>query len=722
MALLQDLIKQVDDPELRERILMEVNKLNKQKKFGLVFEEHLPECTPLYDVKIKRGSKVALKAGKVDDIYLVRSIAGANAICEHRQSHEVKEFLLDDLVAIAEFGEPIYPYLKPIDSICNAPDSDLWHTLIEADNYHALQLLEYLYAEKVDCIYIDPPYNTGESDWKYNDNFIDSSDAYMHSKWLSFMKKRLDLAKKLLSPKGTIVISIGYQEINRLMILCEEIFSDRNTTCVTVQTSGGKPNGGFTFMHEYLVFITEKQFQAKKMSFTGGVLRSPYEGLTLSTFYKTNRPNQAYPIFIDAKTHNIVGVGKSLQERITDGSYTGDKQEFKYDYDEAPEGTIAVWPVSSKGKECVWRLIPERLMHDWKKGFIKVTQNKSSKNRNNYSIQYLPEGVIKKIESDQLIIVGHEKDSPTLILGKNATVGGEIPTIWLEKSFFTVKGSSALKRIFSDNRFPYPKSVSFIKEIIQGISSENSVIVDFFAGTGTTLIATLLLNAEDGGKRRCICVTNNELSKGDESRLKKQGCNPNDSEWNNLGIARHVTWPRTVCSIKGVDINGDPLEGTYGTFHEAYVPYEKKGIYKKVKIADDEELAKMNMSDGFKANAAFFKLGFLDKNAVALGRQFRELLPVLWMKADCIGPCPELNIEDLSEMLVLPKNQFAVLINEAYYAEFDDEMQKHPEIRTIYIITNSEQAYREMIRPYEEKDCYQLYRDYLDNFRINTGR
>ena len=189
-----------------------------------------------------------------------------------------------------------------------------------------------------------------------------------------------------------------------------------------------------------------------------------------------------------------------------------------------------------------------------------------------------------------------------------------------------------------------------------------------------------------------------------------------------MGIARHVTWPRTVCSIKGVDINGDPLKGTYGTFHEAYVPDEKKGIYKKVKIADDEELAKMNMSDGFKANAAFFTLGFLEKHAVALGRQVRELLPVLWMKADCIGPCPELNIEDLPEMLVLPENQFAVLINEAYYAEFDDEMQKHPEIRTIYIITDSEQAYREMIRPYEEKACYQLYRDYLDNFRINTGR
>lgn len=155
MALLQDLIKQVDDPDLRDRILQEVDKMSKQKKFGLVFEEHLPECTPLYDVKIKRGSKVSLKTGKVNDIYIVNSIDGKEVTCEHRQDHHIEKFKLEDLVAVAEFGEPIYPYLKLVDSICNAPDSDLWHTLIEADNYHALQLLEYLYAEKVDCIYIE---------------------------------------------------------------------------------------------------------------------------------------------------------------------------------------------------------------------------------------------------------------------------------------------------------------------------------------------------------------------------------------------------------------------------------------------------------------------------------------------------------------------------------------------------------------------------------------
>ena len=154
MALLQDLIQQIDDPALKERILQETNKLLKQKKFGLVFEEHLPECTPLYDVPIRVGSKVALKTGYVSDIYTVVTIDGDDMLCDRRETHEQKTFKMDEIVAVAEFGEPIYPTLKPIDTVENAPDSSLWHTLIEADNYHALQLLEYLYAEKVDCIYI----------------------------------------------------------------------------------------------------------------------------------------------------------------------------------------------------------------------------------------------------------------------------------------------------------------------------------------------------------------------------------------------------------------------------------------------------------------------------------------------------------------------------------------------------------------------------------------
>ena len=185
MAVIDELVSQIEDPALRARIAAEVDKMTKQKKFGLVFEEHLPECTPLWDIPVKKGSKVALKAGQVSDFYTVLRIEDGKAICLNKDKSATEEFALDELVSVAEFGEPIYPYLKPQDSVCNAPDSGLWHTLIEADNYHALQLLEYLYAGKVDCIYIDPPYNTGARDWKYNNDYVDNNDQYRHSKWLS---------------------------------------------------------------------------------------------------------------------------------------------------------------------------------------------------------------------------------------------------------------------------------------------------------------------------------------------------------------------------------------------------------------------------------------------------------------------------------------------------------------------------------------------------------
>ena len=128
------------------------------------------------------------------------------------------------------------------------------------------------------------------------------------------------------------------------------------------------------------------------------------------------------------------------------------------------------------------------------------------------------------------------------------------------------------------------------------------------------------------------------------------------------------------------------------------------------------------MSDGFETNAVYFKLGFLDKNMVALGRQFKELIPILWMKAGAKNKCPELTGDTIPEMMVLPENQFAVLIDEKYYLEFITELDKHPEIKTVYIVTDSEAGFRDMINGLEDKDTYQLYRDYLDNFRINSVR
>lgn len=225
----------------------------------------------------------------------------------------------------------------------------------------------------------------------------------------------------------------------------------------------------------------------------------------------------------------------------------------------------------------------------------------------------------------------------------------------------------------------------------------NALIVDFFAGSGTTLHAVNLLNAEDGGKRRCIMVTNNEVSAEEATALTAQGYQPGDAEWEKLGIARYVNWPRTVCSIEGHDVNGNPLKGNY--------------------LGSD-----LPMADGFKANAVFFKLGFLDKNAVALGRQFKNLLSILWMKAGAYGPCPVLNSGSLPDVLIFAENRFAVLTQESAFAELETALAEHPEIETVYIITDYEAGYCAMAKNLKVKYTYQLYRDYLDNFRINTER
>ena len=259
MAAIHDLLAQIQDEALRERLQKEIEKIEKTKKFGLVFEEHLPECTPLYDIPVRRGAKVALKTEAVSEFYQVIAIKEDKVLCRKPKTNEISEFLVNDLVTIAEFGDPIYPYLKPIDTVCNAPDSDLWHTLIEADNYHALQLLEYLYKGKVDCIYIDPPYNTGAKDWKYNNDYVDGVDAYRHSKWLSFIEKRLQLSKTLLNPKGSIlVVTIDEKEYLHLGCLLEELFSGATITMATDvinPRAGVARPGAFTRSQEYVFFV-----------------------------------------------------------------------------------------------------------------------------------------------------------------------------------------------------------------------------------------------------------------------------------------------------------------------------------------------------------------------------------------------------------------------------------------------------------------------------------
>lgn len=691
MALLQDLIRQIDDQTLRQRIMAEVSKLSKQKKFGLVFEEHLPECTPLYDVEIRRESKVALKAGQVSDIYIVRSIDGDKAMCEHKTDHAEAEFALNDLVAVAEFGEPIYPYLKPIDTVCNAPGSDLWHTLIEADNYHALQLLEYLYAGKVDCIYIDPPYNTGARDWKYNNDYVDGSDAYRHSKWLSFMEKRLKLAKKLLNPKDSVlIVTIDEKEYLHLGCLLEEMFPNSTITMATdvINPRAGvaRPNS-FTRSQEYVFFI-----QLGNSKVVSGVIEDSSKKnpiwfslmRTGSNSARSDRPNLFYPVWVTTEGH-LFSVGENIPFNCNVKSVLPPQ-----------EGLIGIWPLRPDGRENTWQLGRETLQKAFDEGTAKI-----NKHADKLTINYLRNAEKERIKRGEIIVEGRE-ESGALKLRHNNEIGRtKAPdSVWQKASHDAgIYGSSLISAIFFERRFSFPKSLYATIDSLRYVVSNkpDALIVDFFAGSGTTLHAVNLLNAEDGGRRRCIMVTNNEVSDAEAKTLTKQGKRPGDEEWEKLGIARYVTWPRTVCSIEGHDVKGNPLKGNY--------------------LGSD-----IPMSDGFKANAAYFKLGFLDKAAVRIGRQFREMLPVLWMKAGCFGPCPQLKGQKIPAYMVLPENRMAILNDNSLFARFAEDVRNAPGIATVYLVTDSDADYRSMARGLDGKQTYQLYRDYLDNFRINSAR
>lgn len=407
-----------------------------------------------------------------------------------------------------------------------------YNFILEGDNLHALYLLRKTHLGKIDVIYIDPPYNTKNKDFIYDDKRIDSTDGFQHSKWLSFMAERLQIAGELLSKDGIMAISIGYHEVNNLMSLCQEMFSTKSVVCVTVQTSSGNAvQNGFTYVQEYIVFITPPEFEPFELDSEKKEYSTPYHGMNLSGFNQTQRPNQAYPIFVDTDG-KIVGCGKTLQERIDDGSYTGDKADFPFDYNEAPEGTVAIWPITQRGDACVWRLIPEKLKQNWNLGYIKVVPNKKGKNK--YTIQYLSGGIIEQIEDGELETYQPNKTIPTLEVIGFKTAASSIPTIWSDNKFLTSAGSKDIKTVMGQKvDFPFPKPVALIKEILRRTSKPNGLVLDFFAGSGTTAQAVLELNCEDNGSRHFILCTNNE----------------ND-------ICNAITYPRISTIISGKRANG----------------------------------------------------------------------------------------------------------------------------------------------------------------------
>lgn len=401
---------------------------------------------------------------------------------------------------------------------------------IEGDNLEVLKLLQETYLGKVKMIYIDPPYNTG-NDFVYEDDFAQSTEEYLansgqydgegnrlvmnsesngrlHTDWLNMIYPRLRIARDLLGKDGVIAISIGFHEMCNLLKVCQDIFSDRQVFSVTVKTSGGKPNGAFNISNEYIIFAVPNDFVPIATEEDMKEYSSPYHGMNLATFTQDERPNQAYPIYISIENDAVVSCGKSLAQRMAEKSFVGHAKDYVYDYEEAPKGTVAVWPITNKGEQCVWRLIPDRFMKDWENGYIKVVPTSNSNTRNKYTIQYLSGGIIDKIQSGEVKTyrISNNPAIPTIDIEDYKTAGAGITSIWDDKNFYTARGNADIKELFNKKVFSYPKPVDLIWYILKKTTPRDSIVLDFFSGSATVAQAVMKQNAFDGGHRKYILI------------------------------------------------------------------------------------------------------------------------------------------------------------------------------------------------------------------------
>ena len=350
------------------------------------------------------------------------------------------------------------------------------HILIEGDNLDALVALTYTHEGKIDVIYIDPPYNTGNKDFIYNDCFVDKESPYRHSLWLSFMQRRLKIAKRLLSDKGVIFISIDDNEQAQLKLLCDEIFGEGNFVAVfpRLTTKSGKTPSSFMVSHEYIMCYTtgyDDIFVGRP--FIDDSYKFEDEYVELRGKYNLKQP-------LDC---NSISYSPSLDYVIE-----CEGREFY------PGGDIEKYQHRKSGhylsKDYAWRWSKPMFEFGYKNGWIVIKNNRI------YTKGYLNAAI--ENDGDAYKIVYRDKTR------KLSTID------FISNEFSNDIAKKQLLNFQNTSKFDYPKPYNLLKELLQTHIDKNATILDFFAGSGTTLHATMALNAEDGGHRQCILVTNNE--------------------------------------------------------------------------------------------------------------------------------------------------------------------------------------------------------------------
>jgi adenine-specific DNA-methyltransferase len=424
----------------------------------------------------------------------------------------------------------------------NTDDLKPMNILIEGDNYHALSVLNYTHKGKIDVVYIDPPFNTGAKDWKYNNDYVDINDQWRHSKWLSMMSKRLLLAKKLLRNDGVLICAIDDNEFHHLGCLLEDIFSGWEIHCVTiVHNPRGIQGNNFSYTHEYAYFVFRKGLKVigprklKEEEIYWSNLRN-WGGESL----RTDARNCFYPIVV--KNNKIIGFGDVPKNDFHPKKQTEEKK-----------GVYYVWPIDIKGIERKWRYAR------------------------------------KSVDSvKQLLKVKKSNDRIEIEIGKPY---GTVRTVWQDSRYDAAEyGTKLVHSLVPNTHFDFPKSVYNTYDCVAPIVNQrkDAIVLDYFAGSGTTGHAVLMLNKEDGGSRKFILCTNNEN-----------------------GIAVEVCHPRIKRVVKGhkdyPDITGIPANLKY--FKTDFVDAVPTDINKK-KLVDKstEMLCLREECFDFVKKGKFFKI------------------------------------------------------------------------------------------------------------------
>lgn len=713
MSRLTDLIAETKakDPRLGADLEREFRALSSRLPFGLNFERHRPEAVELPQRPVRKGDKVRVLpergSTRKGDQRLWQVVAihgrGANRLADLRMldaaSPEALSVALDDVVVVAEFKDTIYPGLVSTGKVERGADKP-YHTVINGENYHALKALTWSHRGKVDAIYIDPPYNTGAKDWKYNNDYVEGDDLYRHSKWLAFMERRLLLAKELLNPNDSVlIVTIDEKEYLRLGLLLEQLFPEATVQMVSsvINPKGASRGSGFRRTDEYLFFVmfgtasparlqlgvdwaSSASAEAEEAESSGRESAPEWTSMMRrgSHAARVERPGLFYPIYATSDGSRIVEVGETVP---IGSARPGDKPGLK-----------TIWPLRSDGSEGVWQVGPEELRRRIEQGRVRLGRRTPY----GFVVNYLPDGAYAAIKEGYFEVTGRASDGSLIAAGRRDT-RRIAPSQWKIASHNASEyGTAFLRALLPRRSFPFPKSLYAVEDALRFfiVNKPSAVVLDFFAGSGTTAHAVSRLNKQDGGRRQCISVTNNEVAADEQAELRTKGLRPGDPEWEHWGICDYITKPRITAAITGNTPDGEPIKGDY-------------------KFTDE-----FPMSEGFYENAEFFTLTYETSVAVSHNVAFTRVAPLLWMRAGSRGN----RIDRIPDAGWAVADAYGLLTDTDHATPFLNAVRKAADLRIAFIVTDDDRRFQAVARRLPEHvEPVRLYESYLTNFAFTNG-